>query len=425
MTAIVGVLNRRGLAFAADSAATHTSVSGQKITNHTNKIFALSKYKPVGVALYNDIDFIGVPWENIIKMYRDDLHKRNFDTLEEYIKSFWAFLKKCCLPQLTLEQLQNVNLIATEYHKEVNDYALQQIGGNITAINEAQFFQSYISKLDDFKASFISSKADDYKNYKVSDFKKYAKVAIDNALAGILAMPNKPANIREKFEESMFAWVCHSSHNYFSYTGLVFFGYGEKEVFPSYKEYHVSTAVDNRIKYTLNSLYTISNEINKRAVIAPFAQFDVTNTVIRSVEDALRRRFYDDNRTILTGFRDEMVNQLTAAGAPQQLVNVLQTLDVNKYADDYKKGMDDYIQSNYIDSLIETIAYLGKEDLADISESLVRMTCIKRHVTTSQETVGGPVDVAVITKGDGFIWMKRKHYFSPELNPQFFERYNI
>jgi hypothetical protein len=35
------------------------------------------------------------------------------------------------------------------------------------------------------------------------------------------------------------------------------------------------------------------------------------------------------------------------------------------------------------------------------------------------ETVAGPIDVAVISKGDGFIWIKRKHYFSPELNPHF------
>lgn len=86
--------------------------------------------------------------------------------------------------------------------------------------------------------------------------------------------------------------------------------------------------------------------------------------------------------------------------------------------------MDDYIRNHYIDSLIETVAYLSKEDLADMAESLVRMTCIKRRITSTQETVGGPVDVAVITKGDGFIWMKRKHYFDPKLNTQFFERYN-
>ena len=68
------------------------------------------------------------------------------------------------------------------------------------------------------------------------------------------------------------------------------------------------------------------------------------------------------------------------------------------------------------------VAFLNKEDLADMAESLVRMTCLKRHVTTDDETVGGPVDVAVITKGDGFIWIKRKHYFTPELNHHYFEK---
>jgi len=41
----------------------------------------------------------------------------------------------------------------------------------------------------------------------------------------------------------------------------------------------------------------------------------------------------------------------------------------------------------------------------------------------ASETVGGPIDVAVISKGDGFIWIKRKHYFSPELNHHFFDNY--
>ena len=40
-----------------------------------------------------------------------------------------------------------------------------------------------------------------------------------------------------------------------------------------------------------------------------------------------------------------------------------------------------------------------------------------------EETVGGPIDVAVISKGDGFIWIKRKHYFQRELNQQFFANY--
>lgn len=98
------------------------------------------------------------------------------------------------------------------------------------------------------------------------------------------------------------------------------------------------------------------------------------------------------------------------------------TLDVDAYTDVYIQNMNEYIQTNYIEKLVNTISYLSKEDLADMAESLVRMTYLKRRITSEEESVGGPVDVAVITKGDGFIWLKRKHYFSPELNHHYFER---
>lgn len=75
MTAIVGVLNRTGIAFAADSAATVTSQQGQKITYHANKIFSLSKYQPVGFAIYNNLMFHGLPWDSIIKMFSDNFRQ--------------------------------------------------------------------------------------------------------------------------------------------------------------------------------------------------------------------------------------------------------------------------------------------------------------------------------------------------------------
>ena len=92
MTAIVGILNRRGLAFAADSAATHSSPSGYKISNNANKIFSLSKYHPVGVAIYNNLDFMGVPWDSIIKQFRDSQKKNKYNSLCDYILPFWIFV---------------------------------------------------------------------------------------------------------------------------------------------------------------------------------------------------------------------------------------------------------------------------------------------------------------------------------------------
>ena len=62
-------------------------------------------------------------------------------------------------------------------------------------------------------------------------------------------------------------------------------------------------------------------------------------------------------------------------------------------------------------SQIESIVqWLPQEELAEMAETLVNLTSFKRRVTPEDDTVGGPVDVAVVTKGDGFVWIKRKNF---------------
>ncbi len=51
-----------------------------------------------------------------------------------------------------------------------------------------------------------------------------------------------------------------------------------------------------------------------------------------------------------------------------------------------------------------------------MAEALVNLTQFRQRMTMEMETVGGPIDVAVISKGDGFIWINRKNYYKPELN---------
>jgi hypothetical protein len=37
--------------------------------------------------------------------------------------------------------------------------------------------------------------------------------------------------------------------------------------------------------------------------------------------------------------------------------------------------------------------------------------------------MGGPIDAAVITEGDGFACIKGKHYFPVDSNPRFLSKY--
>jgi hypothetical protein len=65
---------------------------------------------------------------------------------------------------------------------------------------------------------------------------------------------------------------------------------------------------------------------------------------------------------------------------------------------------------------------LSISELAELAETLISIESLKERVTRPTESVSGPIDVAVISKGDGFIWIKRKHYFDPKLNSRFFAR---
>ena len=88
-------------------------------------------------------------------------------------------------------------------------------------------------------------------------------------------------------------------------------------------------------------------------------------------------------------------------------------------------GFIDNLKGKYSEPILQSIMSLPKDELANLSESLINITSLKVKVQDNLETVGGDVDVAIITKGDGFVWTKRKHYFEESLNPQFFNRKNL
>ena len=61
MTAVVGILNKTGIAIAADSAVTiSTGNKERKIYNSANKVFTLSKYHPVAIMIYSSAQFLSL-----------------------------------------------------------------------------------------------------------------------------------------------------------------------------------------------------------------------------------------------------------------------------------------------------------------------------------------------------------------------------
>ena len=97
--------------------------------------------------------------------------------------------------------------------------------------------------------------------------------------------------------------------------------------------------------------------------------------------------------------------------------------DLRTYINDYLKECTIAAQNEYAQPFLNSMTSLEKEDLADFAESMIKLTSVKRKVSPSLATVDGPIDVMVVSKAEGVVWIKRKHYFSSDLNHSFFDNY--
>ena len=92
MTAVVGLLNKKGVAIAADSAVTRTRNFNQKVTKNGNKMVRLSNVVPISVMLTGNGDFMRTQWDIIIRHYREHRGDIKHDTVEACMHDFFRYI---------------------------------------------------------------------------------------------------------------------------------------------------------------------------------------------------------------------------------------------------------------------------------------------------------------------------------------------
>lgn len=58
------------------------------------------------------------------------------------------------------------------------------------------------------------------------------------------------------------------------------------------------------------------------------------------------------------------------------------------------------------------------QDAIDLAEFMADVAIKYSHFTPKAATVGGPIEIAAITKHEGFKWVRRKYYYRRDLNPE-------
>ena len=379
MTAIVGILNRHAIAVAADSA--ETVGRGVKIYNKANKIFALSKYHPIGIAIYSNANFNScIPWETVIKMYRKKLGKKSFATVKDYENDFFQYINTYFRPQFLSKREEDKVFIQDLFNFWITSIVRKlpnsnRMTGNINPVDITKLK----TELNNYKTLCSGLPIIDvYKDISREQFSIYVSSLIRLSLGQIQSNASVYAEISELVVDTLYI-----------------FGYGEDEIFPCLCHSKIFDVFSGVLYYEEIENNKVSNSASK-AYICPMAQTDVIQSYITGISPEVEQTFVASTMEAINDIFGSVRQQLELINPI--LANAFSKIDVTPVKKKYIRNLSDFKQRAIVKPLMDTVATMEKEDLAELAENLIYLTSLKRRITPNLESVGGPIDVAVVSK---------------------------
>ena len=426
MTALVSILNKKAAVLAADSAVTVTNGEMTKIFNTETKLFRLSNYHPVGVMFYGNTEYMGMPWGVLIKLYRDKRKDKSFDSIKEYANDFLGFLKaeKRCnkeddqMRHFVNEMTQVYDKIQANLNSMIEE--AEQTEDNASVDHDRIVAQCFKELLQKAKQVYSDSGSNPgFEDYSIKRLRSYGKERFDELVD--LCKEDGMPGVREEWEELFFDYF--RSRVFYRETGLVFVGYGDEDLYPSVVTVCISGTFDDRLRYYFDEDDSDDITTTNSASIIPFAQCDTMLSLMRGIHPLMLDTVIQKHEDLLEDSKEKLLEAAKAAGVTEpQLAKLTDAINVDEAVEKYRQELMGFYRNTFIDGVVDAVESFNVEDMVDMAESFISITNLQRHISSSEESVGGPVDVAVITKSEGFVWVKHKQWFQQKLNPQMIER---
>lgn len=424
MTAEIAIMNRYAVTLATDSAVTLTVRGSEKIYNSADKLFELSNQDPIGIMVYNNLEYMGISLEVAIKQFRESApHYANVISAAE---AFFDFLLKELGPDETLQRQHAREIIRplfieirTEFQGQLTK-EFERNKGNRRNINPPAIFTKTVSaKISELEEIGI---AECFSDISEAAFLDFYSAPLDEEIKDVFDDYPLDDEHRTLLKRAG-ALLLNRSKPSDASTGLIFAGFGEGEMFPSLIAYQSDGVILGKIKKIETDRETTNrSEVTGR--ILPFAQREMVDRFLYGIDPQFEE-----------AIENYMADAVDAAGSA--LIRVLPKGTRKATKDKLRKALDAATQvttDHWRDKMIplykgrfmrevqNMIFLMPKQELAALAQELINLTSVKRKFSSGRESVGGPIDVAVISRIDGFVWVRRKHYFDPKLNPRYFHR---
>lgn len=376
MTAEVAIINANAVAIAADSAV--TIGSGKKIYNSALKVFALSKLEPVGVMVYGNAGLLGVPWETLIKIYREGLGTTRFKTLEKYSDDFFKFLSDnpSYFPSEVQEGWIRGNI--SSYYELIRKQLFKLV--------EQKFKEQ--GKINDAETIdiFLACVSEHHNNLSNRDYAKGFGKATENNLR------KKYSDLSKKIIEETFQGIKTSkdiitklydisamlhSREVFSESrsGVVFSGFGSDEIYPAVCTFEVEGIIGKKLKYKHLDNKSMRIVRSSDCSIIPFAQDDMVASFMEGVNPTVAHFINQYLHQLISRFPDLIEdNDINGDNANKKKIRKKLSKQIELITNDFFQQLSSHKHTEHVLPILNMVQVLPKDELAAMAESLVNLT---------------------------------------------------
>jgi hypothetical protein len=426
VTAEIAILNKTAVALATDSAVTISAGSeDQKIYDSADKLFDLCGPTPIGVMIYNGMQFMQAPLPMLLMDYRNQ--QKEFERLPEAAFSLLRFLTRWGIQSPPPILHQSMAMIVESVADEIKARVQSKIDEVLSGANApedpmgalATFFEEAVSLF-----SRVLSKAPDA-TFIDADGKIGAPTI---GAAELAVIRGEMARHFMGEEDPMLTRLAEIGKNAIlkirmtaGFTGLVVAGFGSRDIFPSLCSFEIDGIVFGKLKFRKTNEVDI-DRIGDRARVIPFAQKEMVERFLYGLDGNIERSISQFCKLTIPTISEQILAHLEMSDEDRAGLARKAREAEEAFLSELQTERFDDIRSQSRSDIEGMVEFMPKPELATMAEALVNLTSMKRKVSRGMETVGGPVDVAVISRSDGFIWVKRKHYFPAEANPRYLQR---
>lgn len=432
MTAEIAILNKSAVSLATDSAVTiSTGAKEQKIYDSADKLFELCQSNPIGIMIYNGMQFSQIPLQTLICEFRS--RSKSYNRVEDAVDDFLLFLNEWGKKSPASVQQHSLRIILNPVLSAISNRISTKLNDAITQLSK----ENRLHEID------IAEMHNEIVTDTIAVFLRAVNSAENSQFVG--GAPRITAQRRREIGRvvnEQFPHFAEDSNHYAellkvcvlvvlrymgpspSHTGVVIAGFGSDDLFPTLVSFEVDGMVFGRLKFKTTNKVDIDRN-GERARVIPFAQKEMVERFLYGLDEDIERNIALFCKETVPEIRRQIVEHLDISEADRLNIEQRSQVAEDAFVNELRSKEFGTIRSQSQKEIEDMVEFMPKPELATMAEALVNLTSIKRRVSRGFETVGGPIDVAVISRTEGFIWVKRKHYFSPDLNPRYVKRVKI